>query len=59
MRLVVGRSQCKLVHMSAKLTIDKLGRVVLPKPVRDKLQLAAGDRLELENVDDRIILCPL
>ena len=45
--------------MPAKLTLDKLGRVVLPKPVRDKLQLAAGDQLELESVDDRITLRPL
>jgi hypothetical protein len=28
-------------------------------PVRDKLQLAAGDQLELESVDDRIMLRPL
>jgi AbrB family looped-hinge helix DNA binding protein len=45
--------------MPAKLTLDKLGRIVLPKPVRDKLQLAAGDQLELEGVDDRIMLRPL
>lgn len=45
--------------MPAKLTLDKLGRVVLPKPVRDKLQLAAGDQLELESVDDRITLRPV
>jgi AbrB family looped-hinge helix DNA binding protein len=45
--------------MTAKLTLDKLGRIVLPKPVRDKLQLAAGDQLELESVDDRIMPRPL
>jgi len=45
--------------MPAKLTLDKLGRIVLPKPVRDKLQLAPGDQLELESVDDRIMLRPL
>lgn len=48
-----------LASMPAKLTLDKLGRIVLPKPVRDKLQLAAGDQLELESVDDRITLRPL
>jgi len=48
-----------MVTMIAKLTLDKLGRIVLPKPVRDKLQLAAGDQLELESLDDRIILRPL
>jgi AbrB family looped-hinge helix DNA binding protein len=45
--------------MTTKLTIDKAGRIVLPKPVRDKLQLAAGDQLELESLDDRITLRPL
>ncbi len=32
---------------------------MLPKPVREKLQPAAGDQLELESLDDRIILRPL
>ena len=45
--------------MTAKLTIDKAGRIVHPKPVREKLQLAPGDELELESLDDRITLRPL
>jgi len=45
--------------MAARITLDKLGRIVLPKRVRDKLQLAAGDQLELDSVDDRITLRPL
>ncbi len=45
--------------MVAKLTVDKLGRIVLPKPVRDKLQLAPGDKLKLEILDDRITLRPV
>lgn len=45
--------------MTAKLTLDKLGRIVLPKRVRDELQLAAGDQLELESLDDQIMLRPL
>ena len=44
--------------MVTTLTLDKAGRVVLPKPVRDELQLAAGDSLELESSEDRIILRP-
>ena len=45
--------------MIARLTLDKLGRIVLPKPMRDKLQLVAGDQLELESLDDRIVVRPL
>ena len=35
--------------MNTTLTVDKAGRVVLPKPVRDEMQLRAGDSLELES----------
>jgi len=45
--------------MIAKLTLDKLGRIVLPKPMRDKLQLVPGDQLELESLDDRIVVRPV
>ncbi|HET7442802.1 MAG TPA: AbrB/MazE/SpoVT family DNA-binding domain-containing protein [Terriglobales bacterium] len=45
--------------MVARLTIDKAGRVVLPKPVRDELQLAPGDSLELESSDQQIVLRPV
>lgn len=44
--------------MNATLTIDKAGRVVLPKPVRDALQISPGDSLELESSEDHIILRP-
>jgi len=44
--------------MITTLTIDKAGRVVLPKPVRDALQISPGDSLELESSEDRIILRP-
>ena len=44
--------------MNATLTIDKAGRVVLPKPVRDALQISPGDSLELESSDDHIVLRP-
>ena len=45
--------------MPTKLTIDKLGRIVLPKSVREKLQLSPGTKLELESLDDGITLPPL
>jgi AbrB family looped-hinge helix DNA binding protein len=45
--------------MATKLTLDKAGRVVLPKPLRDRLQLAPGDVLNLESDGERITLRPL
>ena len=45
--------------MTCKLTLDKAGRVVLPKPVRDRLQLAPGDTLHLEMEGERITLRPV
>ena len=45
--------------MTTMLTVDKAGRVVLPKPVRDELQLSPGDSLELESSEERIVLRPV
>lgn len=47
-----------MASMTTTLTLDKAGRVVLPKPVRDEMQLRAGDSLELESSEDRIVLRP-
>src|ERR1700728_3821185 len=49
---------CTMASMTTTLTLDKAGRVVLPKPVRDEMQLRAGDSLELESSEDRIVLRP-
>ena len=45
--------------MASKLTLDKAGRIVLPKPLRDRLQLAPGDTLQLETEGERITLLPV
>jgi AbrB family looped-hinge helix DNA binding protein len=45
--------------MNSTLTLDKAGRIVLPKPVRDELQLAPGDVLEIESTGEEITLRPL
>lgn len=37
-----------------KATIDAVGRLVVPKPLRDQLGFAAGTELELEAVDGRL-----
>jgi len=44
--------------MTAKVSIDKGGRLVLPKSVRDRMRLSAGDTLILESEDERITLRP-
>src|ERR1700692_2944366 len=45
--------------MTTTLPIDGAGRLVLPKPVREELQLSAGDSLELETSENEIILRPV
>lgn len=45
--------------MTTKVTIGPAGRLVIPKRIRDKLHLSAGDALELESVDEKIVLSPL
>lgn len=45
--------------MVTTLTIDKAGRIVLPKPVREELQLSPGDSLEVDSSEERVILRPV
>ena len=45
--------------MTTKLTLNKSGRVVLPKRLRDELGLAAGDTLELDSRGEQITLRPV
>jgi AbrB family looped-hinge helix DNA binding protein len=45
--------------MQGRLTIDKAGRVVIPKPLREKLHLEPGDDLELESAGEEITLRPV
>jgi AbrB family looped-hinge helix DNA binding protein len=44
--------------MNTTLTLDRAGRIVLPKAVRDELQISPGDPLELEASDECIVLRP-
>jgi len=45
--------------MKTTVTLDKAGRVVIPKTLRDELHLAPGDRLEIESEAERVILRPV
>jgi AbrB family looped-hinge helix DNA binding protein len=45
--------------MNTRITIDNAGRVVLPKPLRDELDLGPGDSLDLESAGDQITLRPV
>lgn len=45
--------------MVAKVTVDKAGRIILPKPLRMELQLEPGDTLEAETAGEEIILRPV
>jgi AbrB family looped-hinge helix DNA binding protein len=41
------------------LKIDKAGRVILPKPVRDRFGLHAGSDLEIRETPEGIVLRPV
>jgi AbrB family looped-hinge helix DNA binding protein len=45
--------------MDATVTIDKAGRIIIPKKVRDELRLEPGDSLTLESRGEQVILRPL
>lgn len=45
--------------MNTTVTLDKAGRVVIPKNLRDQLQLEPGDTLGLESEGDQITLRPV
>jgi AbrB family looped-hinge helix DNA binding protein len=45
--------------MTTKISMDGAGRVVLPKRLRDKLRLEAGDHLLVEAEGDQITLRPV
>jgi AbrB family looped-hinge helix DNA binding protein len=44
--------------MNSKVTIDQAGRVVLPKKLRDELNLSPGDTLDLTVRGDEVTLRP-
>jgi AbrB family looped-hinge helix DNA binding protein len=46
--------------MSAiRLTLDRAGRIVIPKALREELRLDPGDALEMETAGEQITLRPV
>ncbi len=45
--------------MNTRITIDKAGRIVIPKPLREELRLEPGDALEMESAGEQIMLRPV
>jgi AbrB family looped-hinge helix DNA binding protein len=45
--------------MTAKLTLDRAGRVLIPKSLRQKLRLGPGDALQLNSEGEEITLRPV
>ncbi len=45
--------------MSTKLTLDRAGRVMIPKSLRKELHLSPGDTLQLDSRGDEVTLRPL
>ena len=44
--------------MNSKVTLDRAGRVVLPKALRDEMRLSPGDTLDLTVKGDEVTLRP-
>jgi len=49
---------CGIIY-GMRIKIDKSGRIVLPKPVRERLHLPAGAELELEHRPEGLTLKPV
>jgi AbrB family looped-hinge helix DNA binding protein len=45
--------------MKTIVTLDKAGRLILPKKIRDRLNLQASSRLSVETMGDKIELTPV
>jgi AbrB family looped-hinge helix DNA binding protein len=45
--------------MNTTISVDRAGRLVLPKQVRQQLQLEPGESLEMESFEDHIVLRPV
>jgi len=55
----MGYGILKWYYMNTTVTIDKAGRVVIPKTLRDELRLSPGDSLVLESDAGSMVLRPV
>jgi len=56
--LALGSGQWSIHRMSETVHIDRTGRIVLPKRLRERFRLQGGDALTLEVKGDAIQLRP-
>jgi transcriptional pleiotropic regulator of transition state genes len=56
LKLKVLRKEEKEMEIRIIRKIDELGRIVIPKDVRDTLDLVAGDDLEISVKDNCVVL---
>lgn len=58
----VGRGVFTGIHdgkvFAMRSTIDRLGRIVIPKPIRDRLRLQGGAAVDIEERDGAIEIRP-
>jgi len=40
-------------------TLDKFGRIIIPKQIRDHLGLKAGEILQVEELENKVLLKPV
>jgi AbrB family looped-hinge helix DNA binding protein len=55
----IGRIPFDNGAVDTTVTIDKAGRIVIPKEIRDELRLGAGDILTLKSEGESVTLRPM
>jgi AbrB family looped-hinge helix DNA binding protein len=57
--LTLPQGHLRVEIVSATITIDKAGRVVIPKEIREELRLEPGDELAVETDSEGVTLRPI